>query len=274
MVEISWKIELWSRLGALWAPSWRQDGPRVAPRVKINEKCSVLVLPVGSEMEPKSEQNGKKNIMKNRRNFHHPFGCEKSLKIVENPFENGPQNEWKNGTKSSNAKYRKCASRQGGNAIFDVPWDAKSMKIRCRKRFGYRVWFRSRFFSILGRNLNKIGRQMGPQSDKKIDENLSLFFNEILMDFRSPKGGRNISAQRGEPRTPPPPPPKLHLQSYTCKTTPAKLHLQSYTCKATPAKLHLQSYTCKATPPKLQLHLHFTTDQHAPTAFGTVADFL
>ena len=79
-----------------------------------------------------------KNSMKNRRNFHHPFACEKTLKIDENPFENGPQNE-KNETKSSNAKYRKCASRQGGNAISDVPWGAESMKIRCRKRFRYRV---------------------------------------------------------------------------------------------------------------------------------------
>ena len=58
------KIELWSRLGALWAPSWRQDGPRVAARVKINEKCLISGLPVGSEMEPKSEQNGKKTTWK------------------------------------------------------------------------------------------------------------------------------------------------------------------------------------------------------------------
>ena len=50
------EIELWSRLGARWAPSWRQDGPRVAPRVKINEKCLILGLPVGSKMEPKSEK--------------------------------------------------------------------------------------------------------------------------------------------------------------------------------------------------------------------------
>ena len=32
-----------------------------------------------------------KNSMKNRRNFHHPFACEKTLKIDENPFENAPK---------------------------------------------------------------------------------------------------------------------------------------------------------------------------------------
>ena len=69
MVQISWKFELWSRLGALWAPSWRQDGPRVAPRVKINEKCLILGLPVGSKMEPKSI----KNLIKNRVDFCNDF---------------------------------------------------------------------------------------------------------------------------------------------------------------------------------------------------------
>ena len=69
MVQISWKLELWSRLGALCAPSWRQDGPRVAPRVKINEKCLILGLPVGSKMEPKSL----KNLIKNRVDFCNYF---------------------------------------------------------------------------------------------------------------------------------------------------------------------------------------------------------
>ena len=69
MAQISWKIELWSRLGARWAPSWRQDGPRVAPRVKINEKCLILGLPVGSKMDPKSV----KNLIKNRVDFCNDF---------------------------------------------------------------------------------------------------------------------------------------------------------------------------------------------------------
>ena len=69
MVQISWKFELWSCLGALWAPSWRQDGSRMAPRAKINEKCSILGLPVGSKMEPKWI----KNLVKNRIDFCNDF---------------------------------------------------------------------------------------------------------------------------------------------------------------------------------------------------------
>ena len=69
MVQISWKFELWSCLGALWAPSWRQDGSRMAPRAKINEKCLILGLPVGSKMEPKSI----KNLIKIRVDFCNDF---------------------------------------------------------------------------------------------------------------------------------------------------------------------------------------------------------
>ena len=57
----------WSTLGA----SWRQDGPRVAPRVKINEKCSILEVPMGSKMEPKSH----KNLIKIRLDFCNDFEC-------------------------------------------------------------------------------------------------------------------------------------------------------------------------------------------------------
>ena len=55
----------WSTLGA----SWRQDGPRVAPRVKINEKCLILGVPMGSKMEPKLV----KNLIKFRVDFCNVF---------------------------------------------------------------------------------------------------------------------------------------------------------------------------------------------------------
>ena len=63
------KIDLWSCPGTLWAPSWRQDGPRATPRAKFNEKYSILRLPVGSKMEPKSI----KNRIKNRLDVGHDF---------------------------------------------------------------------------------------------------------------------------------------------------------------------------------------------------------
>ena len=62
MVPNSLKIELWSRLGALWARAWRQDGLRATPRANFNEKYSILGWPVGSKMEVKSI----KNLIKNR----------------------------------------------------------------------------------------------------------------------------------------------------------------------------------------------------------------
>ena len=70
MVPNSWKIDLQSCLGALWAPSWRQVGPRATPRPKINEKSWILRWPVGSKMEPKSI----KNLIKNRLDFCKDFG--------------------------------------------------------------------------------------------------------------------------------------------------------------------------------------------------------
>ena len=63
------KIGLWSCPGALWAPSWRQYGPRATSRAKVNEKYSILGWPVGSKMEPKSI----KNLMKNRLDFCNDF---------------------------------------------------------------------------------------------------------------------------------------------------------------------------------------------------------
>ena len=63
------KIDLWSCPGALWAPSWRQDGPRATPRANFDETCLILGWPVGSKMEPKSI----KNLMKNRLDFCNDF---------------------------------------------------------------------------------------------------------------------------------------------------------------------------------------------------------
>ena len=65
----SWKIDLQSRLGALSAPAWRQDGPRATTRANFDEKYSILGWPVGSKMEPKSI----KNLIKNRLDFCNDF---------------------------------------------------------------------------------------------------------------------------------------------------------------------------------------------------------
>ena len=69
MVPNSLKIDLQSCLGAPWAPSWRQDGPRATPRANFTEKCSNLGGAVGSKMEPKSI----KNLIKNRLDFYNDF---------------------------------------------------------------------------------------------------------------------------------------------------------------------------------------------------------
>ena len=63
-------LEHFGALRALWAPAWRQDGPRATPRSKINEKFPILRSPVGSKIEPKSINN----LMKNRFDFCNDFG--------------------------------------------------------------------------------------------------------------------------------------------------------------------------------------------------------
>ena len=73
MQQNSWKIDLWSSLGALWVLSWRQDGPRVAPRTRIDEKSSILGWPVGSKMEPKSIRNQMKNWLDFWNDFESTF---------------------------------------------------------------------------------------------------------------------------------------------------------------------------------------------------------
>ena len=69
MVPNSRKIDLWSCPGALWAPAWRQDGPRATPRANFHENYSILGWPVGSKMEPKSV----KNLLKNQCDFCNDF---------------------------------------------------------------------------------------------------------------------------------------------------------------------------------------------------------
>ena len=82
------KISLWSCPGALWAPSWRQYGPRATPRARFNEKYAILGWPVGSKMEP----NSIKNLLKNQPDFcndvestffrsWHDFGSKKLSKM-------------------------------------------------------------------------------------------------------------------------------------------------------------------------------------------------
>ena len=63
------KIQPWRCLGALWGPSWRQDGARAATRAKLNRKCKILGSPRGAKMEPKSM----KILMKKRMIFQSDF---------------------------------------------------------------------------------------------------------------------------------------------------------------------------------------------------------
>ena len=69
MVPNSWKLDFWSCLGALWAPSWRQDGPRATPKSKNRKKYIILVWPMGSKIKLKSI----KTLMKNRLDFCNDF---------------------------------------------------------------------------------------------------------------------------------------------------------------------------------------------------------
>ena len=57
IVPHSGKIDLWSCLGALWAPSCRQDGTRSTPRANKYEKNSILEWQMESKMELKSFEN-------------------------------------------------------------------------------------------------------------------------------------------------------------------------------------------------------------------------
>ena len=53
------------------------------------------------------------------------------------------------------------------------------------------MFFRTRFqdmlYWILGGIFEQIGAQMGAKLDERIYENLSRFFDKILMDFEGPK---------------------------------------------------------------------------------------
>ena len=50
----SLKIDLWCCLGALWGPSWRQDGAKAATRPGKHKKYQILESPWGSKIQPKS----------------------------------------------------------------------------------------------------------------------------------------------------------------------------------------------------------------------------
>ena len=65
IVPNSWKNGVWYHLGALWAPSWRQDTAKTTPGADFHEKRRIFRCPVGSKMEQKSE----KNLYKNRYDF-------------------------------------------------------------------------------------------------------------------------------------------------------------------------------------------------------------
>ena len=69
MVPNPSEIDLWSGLGALWAPSCRQDVTRSTPRAKNNEKSSILGWLLGSKMEAKYY----KNLIKNHIDFYNGF---------------------------------------------------------------------------------------------------------------------------------------------------------------------------------------------------------
>ena len=65
MVPNSWKIDLWSCLGALWAPFWRQGGPRATARPRKHEKYKIFWWLQGSQMISKLV----KKVIENRVDF-------------------------------------------------------------------------------------------------------------------------------------------------------------------------------------------------------------
>ena len=126
MVPNSWKIDFWSRLGALWAPSWRQDGPRATPRANFDEKYSILGWPMGSKMEPKSI----KNLMKNRLDFCNDFESTFSRSWVDFGSKNLSKIRCLGVTFSTSLRvYEKCDFEQPsyGFAIF---FDFRRGKLR------------------------------------------------------------------------------------------------------------------------------------------------
>ena len=60
----SLKIKLWASLGALWGPSWRQDGAKTTTRAKINEKSRIWESLGDAKMERKKRSI--KNLTKNQ----------------------------------------------------------------------------------------------------------------------------------------------------------------------------------------------------------------
>ena len=56
--------------------------------------------------------------------------------------------------------------------------------------------FEAMLFSILGEILVQLGCQEEPKIAKQINENLSSFFNEILVDFGSPGAAFEVGCPR------------------------------------------------------------------------------
>ena len=126
MVLNSWKIDLWSCLGALWAPAWRQDGPRATPRANFNEKYSILGWPLGSKIEPKVI----KNLIEKLLDFCNDFETAFSRYLVDFGPKNLSKMEGLRVTFSTLLRIcEKCDFEQPSNG-FDIFFDFGSVDFR------------------------------------------------------------------------------------------------------------------------------------------------
>ena len=167
MVENSWKIELWSRLGALWAPSWRQDGPRVAPRVKINEKCLILVLPVGSEMEPKSEQNGKKTTWKIVEIFITLLDAKNHWKSTKIHSKMDPKMDEKTGLRAATQNIENVLPAKAGTLFLMFRGVPNPWKFDVENALDFECDFEIDFFRFCSEIWPKLNAKRDPKAKKK-----------------------------------------------------------------------------------------------------------
>ena len=170
MIPNSRKIDLWSCPGALWAPSWRQDGPRATPRANFYEKYSILGWPVGSKIEQKII----KNLMTNRVNFCNDFETTFSRSWVDFGSKNLSKMRGLRVTFSTLLRIcEKCDFEQPsyGFAIF---FDFRRVDFRSQKLYFSVVFSKPllrHVFSILGRFFVQLGGQMGAKIHLKIYKN-------------------------------------------------------------------------------------------------------